>query len=151
LLSGSAVAEDQDMTEMSGPIGPNDLPVSALVGDAVRRIAATATLTEVAATLTEAEIGVVVVGDGAVPTGVVSERDIVRAVAEGRDLDATTASDVAHTELRWVQPDTTVGEVAVEMMDNWVRHVLVGEAGSMVGIVSMRDLIGVYAASDEQL
>ena len=36
------------------------------------------------------------------------------------------------------------------MMNNWVRHVLVGSGGSMVGIVSARDLIGVYASSVDE-
>jgi CBS domain-containing protein len=33
------------------------------------------------------------------------------------------------------------------MMSNWVRHVLVGTDGTMVGIVSVRDLVGAYASA----
>ncbi len=127
--------------------GPEDMPVSALVGDAVERVSPTDTLVEVARRLTEAEIGLVAVGEGDRPAGVVSERDIVRAVAEGRDLSATTAAEIAHTELAWVEPTATVHEVATEMMSNWVRHVLVGTDGTMVGIVSVRDLVGAYASA----
>lgn len=135
------------MSEMTGPIGRSDLPVSALVGDEVERVSPGASLAEVARRLTDAEIGLVVVGEGNRPAGVVSERDIVRAVAEGRDLSTTTAAEVAHTELAWVEPTATVHEVATEMMSNWVRHVLVGTDGTMVGIVSVRDLVGAYASA----
>ena len=138
------------MSDLAAPNGPHDLPVGALIGDEVARVPGHASLMDVAAALTEREIGILAVGDGDLPDGVVSERDIVRAVAEGRDLTTTTAMDVAHTELRWVDPAATVGEVAREMMNNWVRHVLVGSGGSMVGIVSARDLIGVYASSDDE-
>ena len=131
--------------------GPHDLPVGALVGDEVARVPARASLVDVAAALTEREVGLVAVGEQGLPLGVVSERDIVRAVAEGRDLVATTAIDVARTELCWVDPDATVGEVAAEMMDNWVRHVLVGADGELVGIVSARDLIGLYASTEDEL
>jgi len=137
------------MSDSSAANGPTDLPVSALVGDDVERIAPDATLIEVAVALNERGIGMLAVGDGARPAGVVSERDLVRALAEGRDPATTTAMDVAHTELRWVEPDTTVGEVAAEMMTNWVRHVLVRRDGVLVGVVSMRDLVGVYSSTDD--
>ena len=130
---------------------PHDLPVRALIGDEVARVPMRASLLDVAAALTEREVGLVAVGVEGLPAGVVSERDIVRAVAEGRDLAATTAMDVAPTELCWVDPDATVGEVAAEMMDNWVRHVLVGADGALVGIVSARDLIGLYASSADEI
>lgn len=130
---------------------PHDLPVRALIGDEVARVPMRASLLDVAAALTEREVGLVAVGVEGLPAGVVSERDIVRAVAEGRDLAATTAMDVARTELCWVDPDATVGEVAAEMMDNWVRHVLVGADGALVGIVSARDLIGLYASSADEI
>ena len=97
-------------------MAPTIFPFAALIGDEVARVPGHASLVDVAAALTEREIGIVAVGDGDLPDGVVSERDIVRAVARGRDLTATTAMDVAHTELRWVEPDATVGEVATEMM-----------------------------------
>lgn len=127
----------------------DDMLVASLVGDDVERVAADAPLVEVARRLSDAEIGIVVVGDGERPLGVVSERDIVHAVAEGTDLSTATAAEVARTELAWVEPSASVHDVATEMMTNWVRHVLVGDADAMVGIVSMRDLLGAYAASAE--
>jgi CBS domain-containing protein len=41
-----------------------------------------------------------------------------------------------------------VAEVAEEMMEHYVRHVLVEDAGRVVGIVSARDLLGAYAAAE---
>jgi len=42
-----------------------------------------------------------------------------------------------------------VAEVATEMMDRYVRHVLIEDGGRFVGIVSARDLLGVYATSGD--
>jgi CBS domain-containing protein len=39
-------------------------------------------------------------------------------------------------------------EVATQMMERYVRHVLVEEDGRLIGIVSARDLLGAYALSD---
>jgi signal-transduction protein with cAMP-binding, CBS, and nucleotidyltransferase domain len=124
-------------------------PVSVVVADSIVRVAPDASVTEVAVVLADASIGLVVVGEGDAVTGVVSERDIVMALAEGRDPKTTAASDIAHTELAWCDMTATVAEVAEEMMENYVRHVLVQEGGRLVGIVSARDVLGVYAAAEE--
>jgi CBS domain-containing protein len=122
------------------------LPVSILATDTVARIAPDASLADVARAMTDADVGLLVVGRGDDALGVVSERDIVRAVAAGADPDATSAMDLAHTDLAWCDPTATVAEVATEMMERYVRHVLVEDGGRLVGIVSARDLLGAYAA-----
>lgn len=108
-----------------------------------------ATLQEVAEELAMDEIGVVVVRHGHEPVGVVSERDLVAVIASGGDLD-TQATDLMTVDLVSAHEDTTVLDVARLMIDAAVRHVLVrgdGEGedpptGPIVGIVSMRDVIG---------
>jgi CBS domain-containing protein len=95
------------------------------------------------------EVGLLLVGTADNVVGVVSERDLVRMLAARRDLTTTKAADVATTTPVWCDADATVHEVAELMMENYVRHVLVGENGSLVGIVSARDLLGAYTASPE--
>ena len=59
-----------------------------------------ASLLEVARALVDADVGIVVLGDDSQPVrGVVSERDVVRALAAGRDLATTLGRDVTNTEL----------------------------------------------------
>ncbi|WP_326547725.1 CBS domain-containing protein [Mycolicibacterium sp. ND9-15] len=122
-------------------------PVSDITGDPVVRVAADATIADVAEAIIGREVGVVVVGDDERPTALVSERDVVRLVAAGDDPTSVSALDVASKKLVWCGADATVDEVAVRMMDRYVRHVLVERDGELVGIVSARDLLGVYAAS----
>jgi CBS domain-containing protein len=136
---------------MSDQSAAGSILVSALVSDAITRVRPDASLVDVACALEAADVGAVVVGDGDRPVGILSERDIVRAIVHHRDLDETAASDVATTELVWCDASATVAEVAMEMCDQYVRHVLVEEDGALVGIVSARDLLGVYAAADMDL
>jgi CBS domain-containing protein len=124
-------------------------PVSHLVSDTVTWIAPDASLLEVAAKLASSDIGALVVGDGATATGMISERDVVHALADGREPASTHASDVATTELLWCDAEATIDEVAAEMMENYVRHLLVEDEGRLVGVVSARDLLGAYAAGFE--
>jgi len=53
---------------------------------------------------------------------------------------------VASTDLVWCDIESTVDEVAVEMLSRYIRHVLVEEDGTLVGIVSARDLLGAYSS-----
>jgi CBS domain-containing protein len=124
-------------------------PISVVTGDPVVRVASEATVADVAKTLVASEVGAVVVGDEELPAALVSERDIVRVVAAGKDPASVRALDVASTKLVWCDAEATVHEVAVRMMERYIRHVLVERDGALVGIVSARDLLGVYSAEPD--
>jgi CBS domain-containing protein len=133
---------------MTNPSPAGEITMVALIGDQIARVAADASLHAVADALVAAGVGALVVGDGDQPTGIVSERDLVHALAARRDPATTRASDIAHTSLVWCDADSTVSEVAEEMMANYVRHVLVEDDGRLIGVVSARDLLGVYATGE---
>ncbi|QYG94915.1 CBS domain-containing protein [Iamia sp. SCSIO 61187] len=126
-----------------------DRPISTLTGDALVEIAPDATLRDVASLLVDADVGALVVTGAGGPAGIVSERDVVRAVAAGKDLGAIACSTVAATDLVRCDAHATVGEVATLMMERWVRHVLVERDGATVGIVSARDLLGIVSGDTE--
>ena len=124
------------------------LPVSSLIGDELITVSADTTIDAVAKTLTESGISLVAIGEPTAVEGVVSERDIVKLIAEGGDPAFVTAGEIASRELVWCRDTSTVPEVANEMFDRYVRHVLVANDDGLAGIVSARDLLGVYAAED---
>ncbi len=131
---------DDDVSSFSG----SDALITAFMAEDYPRTGSATTLREAAIELDKAGHGIIVIGDGSDIEGVVSERDILRAVALGVDLDETTVADVESRDLKWALPDSNVGEVVEEMMEGYIRHVLVGEAGELVGVVSMRDLLAAY-------
>lgn len=107
-----------------------------------------ATLRQVAVTLAGDYIGVAVVrgtppwsGPGTHAEGVISERDIVRALAEGADPDDEIAQNVMTLDLATVSPGDTIARVAECMLDNEIRHVPVMDDGLVVGVVSERDVL----------
>jgi CBS domain-containing protein len=106
------------------------------------------TLRSVAQTLSENSIGAVVVrgtrppgAPGSHAEGVVSERDIVQALADGLDPDTTRAEDVMTLDLASASPGESVLGVAAIMLDNEIRHVPLTEDGVVVGVVSERDVL----------
>lgn len=124
------------------------LPIATLTGDPVARVPVNATIADVARAMVTCDVGAIVIGDDPRPAALASERDIVRAVAAGRNPATTLVSEVASTKLVWCDAEASVDRVAARMMDRYIRHVLVERDGALVGIVSARDVLGVYAGFD---
>jgi CBS domain-containing protein len=106
-----------------------------------RTVEPSATLTDVARTMRDDDIGAVVVVEAGAAAGLVTDRDIVvRAVADGRDPNSTSVAEVASRDLRTLTPDQNL-EDAIALMRDWdVRRVVVVQDGRPVGIVSLGDL-----------
>jgi CBS domain-containing protein len=94
----------------------------------------------------EQQTGSLLVLDGTDLVGIITERDVLRAVATGTPLD-TPVSKVMSKELITVEPGTSLREAARIMTEKWIRHLPVLEAGRLVGVVSQRDLAGVLAGA----
>ena len=79
-------------------------------------------------------------------TGIITERDILRAVALGADPDRTTVDEVMTADVFTVPPHMPLQQAAREMAVRWIRHLPVMEGGRLLGVVSMRDVTGVLGA-----
>jgi CBS domain-containing protein len=87
-------------------------------------------------------VGAVLVMDGERLAGILTERDVLRAVAEGRVEDATVAERMTrHPET--VEASESTGHAASLMIHGGFRHLPVTEGGAVVGIISIRDLMRV--------
>ncbi|HEY5986091.1 MAG TPA: CBS domain-containing protein, partial [Streptosporangiaceae bacterium] len=78
--------------------------------------------------------------------GIITERDILRAVARGEDLATATLQKAMTTEVLTVSPDTSLRDAAAQMAARWIRHLPVVEAGRVLGMISMRDITGIFAS-----
>jgi CBS domain-containing protein len=93
--------------------------------------------------LADHRIGAVVVSyDGTSVDGIVSERDIVRALAErGTTVMSEAITAIYTAEVRTVTPDTRLEEVMRIMTEHRVRHTPVVVGGRLQGIVSIGDVV----------
>jgi CBS domain-containing protein len=74
--------------------------------------------------------------------GIITERDILRAVAEGRDLNIATVEDVMTHNAITAFEDWEVRAAAQRMAAGGFRHLIVlGGGGQVEGVLSMRDLV----------
>jgi CBS domain-containing protein len=87
------------------------------------------------------EVGSSLVLVGERLAGILTERDVLHAVAKDADLDATPAEKIMTSDVVTVSPDWEVYEAAAEMADRGIRHLVVSENDRVVGVVSVRDLL----------
>jgi len=125
-------------------IRPDD-PIRVLMSMPVASVEPTMSLADLAATLETEGVGAVTVMTGDHLDGVVSERDIVRALSAGGDPTEVWAADVMTDEPVYVDIDDPIVIVAERMLDEGVRHVPVVSDGRVLGVVSVRDAPRVLA------
>lgn len=112
-----------------------------LVGDAPFICGPDTTLTEAAAVMEESDLGSLAVVEGMDLLGLVTERDIRRAVANGMDLNAAV-STLMSDEPDTFDPDLDVWDAATWIAESGYRHLpVVGDDGELKGVVSIRDLL----------
>jgi CBS domain-containing protein len=112
-------------------------------GADVATVDAAASVRTALALLAEHRVGALVVSaDGRGVDGIVSERDVVRALHErGAGLLADPVSSVMTVQVHTCVPDAGVEELARTMTEHRVRHVPVVDGGALVGIVSIGDVV----------
>jgi CBS domain-containing protein len=99
-------------------------------------------VTDVAKRMVAKDVGAVLVYENAKLCGILTERDVLRAVADGLD-DATLVRDRMTANPETLDADDTTEHAAVLMIHGGFRHLPVMEAGEVVGVLSIRDLMRV--------
>jgi len=112
-------------------------------GGAITTVAPDTPILDIAKLLKEKRIGAVVVLDGDERiAGILSERDIVRSLADhGETLARRTAADLMTREVETCRPSQKVDDVMRVMTEKRFRHVPVVDKGNLVGIISIGDAV----------
>jgi CBS domain-containing protein len=112
-------------------------------GNEVVTVAPEADVREVVAVLAEHRIGAVVVSrDGTSVDGIVSERDVVRAMADrGAVAMSEPVTNIYTAEVHTVTPETQIEELMRLMTHERIRHAPVLVEGALRGIISIGDVV----------
>jgi len=88
------------------------------------------------------DLGSLAVVEGMSLLGLLTERDIRRAVARGLDTDKTPVTEIMSTDPDTFDPDLDVWDAAAWIAESGYRHLpVVDDEGSLLGVVSVRDLM----------
>ncbi len=120
-------------------------------GDSVFTISPNETIGSASSLLHSRKVGALVVQDQADKVvGIISERDVVRAVAEaGAAALLQPVSRSMSAEVIFAEPTESVDELLTRMTDRRIRHLPVCREDRLVGIVSIGDLVKVKIAEAE--
>ena len=87
-------------------------------------------------------VGAAIVVDPEAPgPGIITERDVLQAVADGQSPDSEHVRDHLSAELTFAAPDWSLERAAEAMVRGGFRHLVVVDGGDIVGVLSMRDVV----------
>jgi CBS domain-containing protein len=88
------------------------------------------------------QVGALPVLEGQHLVGIITERDLTAALAEGTDPVTTPVADFMTAAPTVLQPENELAEAAHLMLELGIRHLPVVRGGRLVGVLSMRDVLG---------
>ncbi|HWL66358.1 MAG TPA: CBS domain-containing protein [Actinomycetota bacterium] len=106
------------------------------------------TVAEAATKMRQNQTGSILVMDSGKLAGILTERDVLRVVAEGKDPKSAVVKDEMTDNPVTIPTHTSLKDAAQTMFDKWFRHLpVVTNEGDVVGIISLRDLLTIVAES----
>ena len=99
-------------------------------------------LAAAAARMQDSQVRSLIVVDGRRFAGILTEHDLARAVADDADAELVTVSEYMTDQPATIPLEADVREAAMTMLELDCRHLPVVHAGGVVGMVSLRDLVG---------
>lgn len=104
------------------------------------------TIRQVAAQMSQRRVGSAVVHDPeSSGVGIMTERDILHAIGRGLDPDVERAGDHLTWEVVYAAPTWSLTDAAAAMVRGGFRHLVVLDDGEVLGIISVRDILRVWA------
>ena len=105
-------------------------------------------LTDVASRMRDHGVGAVGIMEDEQLVGIITERDLMRAIADGLSPRVTPASKYMTRSPVTVGPDDDVSEASAQMSARRIRHLPVVEEGKVVGVLSARDVLRLQEPPD---
>ncbi len=110
------------------------------------------TVRQVAALMSHRRVGSAVVHDAeSEGWGILTERDILHAVGAGLDPDTERVGDHLTWDVVYATPEWTLQDAATAMVRGGFRHLVVLESGEVTGVISVRDILRVWARQPSEV
>ena len=117
------------------------MKVRDVASSAVVAVGPAQSLRDAARLMAKHRVGSAVVQDAEQLVGILTERDVLNAVAGGAEFDSVSVQDIMTEDVVTVGPDWDLVEAAGEMARRRIRHLVVYEGGQLLGVLSVRDVL----------
>jgi CBS domain-containing protein len=101
------------------------------------------TLKEASQVMTSLNIGSLIIAEDRKILGIITGTDVLKAIAENRDVETTTAESIMNKNVITISPDETIEKAAEIMVEKRIKKLPVVEDDQLIGIVSASDIIAV--------
>ena len=121
--------------------------VSVGMSEVVLRVGPGHTLRDAASRMVAHGVGAAIVEDDDWPVPrIVTERDILKALGTGLDVDSEKVGDHMSESVITASPEWSMERAAMEMSRRNIRHLVIYRDGELVGVLSMRDIMRVWTS-----
>lgn len=128
----------------------SELTVREIMTEFVQSIPTGSTVMEAAQLMSKGGIGSIIIMEKGNPTGILTEKDIVKVVSQHGDHSKVLVENIMSKPVKTIDPDETIDEAALEMSIYGIRRlVVVGKNGKLLGIVSTTDLAWWLSSKDD--
>jgi CBS domain-containing protein len=117
------------------------MKVRDVASSAVVAVGPAQSLRDAARLMAKHKVGSAVVQDAEQLVGILTERDVLNAVATGAEPEAVPVQEIMTGDVVTVGPDWDLVEAAGEMARHRIRHLVVYEGGQLLGVLSVRDVL----------
>jgi CBS domain-containing protein len=117
------------------------MKVRDVASSAVVAVGPAQSLREATRLMAKHRVGSAVVQDAEQLVGILTERDVLNAVASGAEAETVTVQEIMTADVVTVGPDWDLVEAAAEMARRRIRHLVVYEGGQLLGVLSVRDVL----------
>jgi CBS domain-containing protein len=117
------------------------MKVRDVASSAVVAVGPAQSLREATQLMAKHRVGSAVVQDAEQLVGILTERDVLNAVASGAEAETVTVQDIMTADVVTVGPDWDLVEAAAEVARRRIRHLVVYEGGQLLGVLSVRDVL----------
>ncbi len=119
--------------------------ITEVMSKELKKIPCEASIADTAQKMRDEQVGAIFIEKNGELVGSVSDRELVRkAVAERKDLENTPVESIMTTPLNSIDATETLLDAQNKMRELGVRHLAVREAGAVVGIISVGDLLAYF-------
>lgn len=138
--------KNADKSNRKNAKGASTVRVAEYMSSEVRSIAATATLKDAGRLLQKLKVGSLLVDDDRRYIGIITDTDLSRkAVARGLDPNTTTVKSCMSKPVLTIEDDELLDTAGKMMKENGVRHLAVTEDRTIIGVLSVSDLLRYYS------
>ncbi len=126
------------------------MKVRQVASSAVVTVGPTQTLREAARLMARHRVGSAVVQDAEQLVGILTERDVLKAVADGAECEGASVQEFMTSDVVTVGPDWDLIEAAGEMARRRIRHLVVYDGGQLLGVLSVRDVLPALLPAEQR-